>query len=171
MGRAPGPLPGGTAFPGPGAEQRLEQIGKMASESRSRHAPAPGLRATARLYECGPTGGRWEAREAQSQGRAGRARRGSRRDRSDRRRRAWLGVLNADRASGGDTSLCLGASSRRQGRSRMVAADLCPKSHGLLTRVGQARVQRAGRGLKTQRKPRNNGIPTLDVRVGASFSS
>lgn len=123
MGRAPGPLPGGTVFPGPGAEQRLGQIGKTASASRSRPAPARGLRATARLPECGSTGGRWEAREAQSQGRAGRARRGSWRDRSDRRRRAWLGVLNADRASGGgggDTSLCLGARSRRQGRSRMV---------------------------------------------------
>lgn len=57
----------------------------------------------------------------------------------------------------GDTSLCLGARSRRQGRSRMVAADLCPKSHGLPTGIGRARVQRAGRGLKTPRSRKTTG--------------
>lgn len=64
------------------------------------------------------------------------------------RRRGWRG---------GGTSLSLEARTRRQGRSRMVAADLCPKSHGLPTGVGRARVQRAGRGLKTQRSRKTTG--------------
>lgn len=153
VGPAPGPLPGGTAFPGPGAEQQLGQIGKPASASASPPAPR-----SAWLLQCGSSGGRWEAREAQSQGRAGRARRGwVTADRSNRRRRAWLGVLNADPASGGDTSLCLEARTRRQGRSRMVAADLCPKSHGLPSRVEQARVQREGRGPKALRSRKTTG--------------
>lgn len=111
--------------------------------------PARSLAAPHGPQECGSLSGRWGARGTHSQGRAGRARRGSRWDRSDRRRRAWLGVLNADRAGGGegDTPLCLEARSGRQSRSWMVAADLCPKPHRLRIRVRQA----GGAGLTPQR--------------------
>lgn len=109
--------------------QALEQnSGLGRSERRPAHPPVlppwpddcalrPGL------LSAGLSGGRWEAREAQSQGRAGRARRGSLRDRSNRRRRAWLGVLNADPASGG--VVCGGETPRsawRRGPGARVAA-------------------------------------------------
>lgn len=59
----------------------------------------------------------------------------------------------------GDTLLCLGVRSRRQSRNRMVAVDLCPKSHGLPTGVGRAlEYSVRGRGLKKPRSRKTTGV-------------
>lgn len=98
MGRAPGPLPDGVR------SQALERNGGLGRPGRP---PARPLAAPHGALDCAlrpgcsvrvlerPLGGARDAHPGQS--RKSKAR-GSRWDRSDRRRRAWLGVLHADRA-------------------------------------------------------------------------
>lgn len=82
--------------PPSGTEARAAREGRQRVPGRP--APHAGVRAPARMSECGSSVGRWGARGAVPEQRGKSERRGQRQDWSDGCRRAWLGVLNADRA-------------------------------------------------------------------------
>ncbi|XP_041518125.1 translation initiation factor IF-2-like [Microtus oregoni] len=163
---APSGLAGWRRGPGRGArrvggrDRASPEAGRPLPRNRRRHgqrrglvgrAPGPlpdgpprtalGTELCCPAARCGSLSGRWGARGTHIQGRAGRA--GAGHGGTGRTGAAGLGL-----ASSTLTGLCLGARSRRRGRSRVVAADLCPKSHRLRIGVGQARVLRAGPALR-----------------------